>query len=330
MQRILLIGDSSGRPDEGMKRIAQELGDLLGSNNGMAVARASVSEVLRNPGAFGKIDLVHYMAGPSWRSFLYASLLRRFLGCNPKTIIFFIHPTWSRLASMCLRAFKPDAAIVQSEKWARYCSRFDIVVSDELQAGVDLKKFRQVSEEQRRRIRDRIGLPADKKILLHIGHLNVRRNVLALAEFTNDADILPVVVGSTTVRASGRIVSALQRAGAKVIREYLENVEEFYQAADCYVFPTVDPHGCVQIPLSVLEALACGVPVVTTRFEGLPHYLPEGFPGLTYVDNPAAIRQGVQRVLCSGVRPDPAKLQKFSWDSIARNTGDLYRRILAT
>ncbi len=330
MLGILLIGDTSGKPDEGMKKIANRLSILLNSHSDMNVAFVSVSEVLRNPSSFGTIDLVHYMAGPSWRSFFYAYLLKQFLGHNAKTIISFIHPHWSALASVFFRVFKPDAVVVQSEKWKQYCSRFGILISDELLVGVDLKKFRPVSAEERGRIRNKLGLPTDKRVLLHVGHLNRGRNLLSMTKFKNDEDILPVVVGSTTVRPHSEIVNALKQAGVKVIHEYQENIEEFYQAADCYVFPIVDPRGCVQIPLSVLEALACGVPTVATRFEGLPHFLPNGFPGLTYLDDPAAIRGCVQRVLCSGVRPDPARLQEFSWNMIAERIEEFYRRILAT
>lgn len=329
MLRILLIGDTSGKPDEGMKKIAHRLSSILCSRNGMNVRLVSVPEAMRNPRSFGRVDLVHYMAGPSWRSFLYVYLLRQFLGHSPKTIISFIHPRWSALASVFSRVFRPNAVIVQSAKWKQYCSRSGALISDELLVGVDLDRFKPVPADERMRIRNRLRLPLDSKILLHVGHLNLRRNLLPMTEFQDNANMLPVVVGSTTVRPDCEVVRALRQAGVRVVHQYLENIEFFYQAADCYIFPTVDPRCCAQVPLSVLEALACGTPVVSTRFEGLPIFLPAGFPGLTYLEERDSIPRVVERVLSSSVKPDPARLSEFSWDRIAAKLSAFYRSILA-
>ena len=39
------------------------------------------------------------------------------------------------------------------------------------------------------------------------------------------------------------------------------------------MFSTVDPKACIETPLSVLEALSCNIPVITTKFGSLPFYL---------------------------------------------------------
>ena len=56
----------------------------------------------------------------------------------------------------------------------------------------------------------------------------------------------------------------------------MERVEEAYAGADLYVLPTYyDPFG-----FSCLEALACGLPVVTTSFAGASEILEEGRTGI--------------------------------------------------
>ena len=295
----------------------------------MNVAFASVPEVLRYRASFGRVDIIHYLAGPSWRSFFYVRLLKQFLGFNAKTIISFIHPHWSVFANVFFRVFRPDAVIVQSVEWKNYCSHSGVLISEDLLVGVDLDKFKPVPADERMRIRNRLGLPLDKKILLHIGHLNRGRNLLPMTQFQFNRNILPVVVGSTTVCPDSEVVRALQQAGVRVVQGYQENIEYFYQTADCYLFPTVDPRSCVQVPLSVLEALACGTPVVSTRFEGMPIFLPDGFPGLTYLDNYESIPQAVERVLASDTKPDPTRLSKFSWDRTAARLSEFYKKILA-
>lgn len=326
--KILLVGDTSGNPDEGMKRIAHELSDLFSSNPDMKVLFASVPDVLSNRRYFGKVDIIHYIPGPTWRSFILASFLKRVLGCNPKTIISFIHPCWSIAATVFFRTFKPDGVIVQSPEWKNYCLGSDVLISDELLVGVDVERFRPVSGEERARIRNKLGLPLEKKVLLHVGHLNRGRNLLKMTSFKGNRNILPVIVGSTTVQPDGKVVKALREAGVRVVHEYQKTIESFYQCADCYIFPTEDPRFCVQVPLSVLEAFACGIPVISTRFGGLPVFFPEGFPGLIYLDNVNCIPEAVENVLASGIRPDVTRLKKYSWDKVAARLSVFYKKLL--
>ena len=66
------------------------------------------------------------------------------------------------------------------------------------------------------------------------------------------------------------VVHALDEANVKIHKGYLENVEEVYQMADAYLFPTRSTEFVISIPLSVMEALSCGVPVIGYKsFENL-------------------------------------------------------------
>ena len=51
------------------------------------------------------------------------------------------------------------------------------------------------------------------------------------------------------------MTSALKGAGIIVVTEYLPSIEEYFHAADCYVFPTINQRAAIQVPLGVLEAL---------------------------------------------------------------------------
>jgi glycosyltransferase involved in cell wall biosynthesis len=55
------------------------------------------------------------------------------------------------------------------------------------------------------------------------------------------------------------------RDGVKIIEEYLPNIQVVYQLADVYIFPTISRDYVIDIPLSAIEALACGTPVITHR-----------------------------------------------------------------
>ena len=64
------------------------------------------------------------------------------------------------------------------------------------------------------------------------------------------------------------------------------NIEEVYALSDCYVFPTppMNKINSIEIPLSVLEAMACNLSVITTKFGALPKVFEEG-DGLIFVDD---------------------------------------------
>ena len=56
---------------------------------------------------------------------------------------------------------------------------------------------------------------------------------------------------------------------------YQERVEEYYQASDIYVFPVLSAVNAMEFPMSVLEAMSCNIPVITTRFGGIESFLQE-------------------------------------------------------
>ena len=148
-------------------------------------------------------------------------------------------------------------------------------------SGVDSKRFIPLSTKKKLELKSDLGFPPNKKIVLHVGHLKENRNILQLLPLQTRNDIQVVVIGSTTTKQSESIKNQLHQAGCIVINNYQPAIERFYQAADCYVFPTVDVQACIQLPLSVLEAMATNLPVVTTRFGGLPDIFPSG-EGLFY------------------------------------------------
>lgn len=143
-----------------------------------------------------------------------------------------------------------------------------------LKAGIDSNRFRPVSEEQKRELRCKYQLPLDKKIVLHVGHMQSGRNVEVLTKLDDSAHGLLV----TSTYATDQQDEALRRRlrenpNITVIDTYLPNVEEIYQLADVYLFPVVKWHNCIDVPLSAMEAAACNIPVVATPYGELRELL---------------------------------------------------------
>jgi glycosyltransferase involved in cell wall biosynthesis len=87
--------------------------------------------------------------------------------------------------------------------------------------------------------------------------------------------------------------------------------------ADCYVFPVHSVGDAIEMPLSVLEALACGVPVVSTRFGSLDDWLPAS-AAMIYGDTDEELTSEV--VACLSRAEDAMLVDAaggFSWGAVA-------------
>ena len=63
----------------------------------------------------------------------------------------------------------------------------------------------------------------------------------------------------------------------------MPNIEEIYQLSDAYFFPVVAHGNCIDVPLSCLEAAACNIPVVTTRYGEMSTF--QGKEGFWFIDS---------------------------------------------
>jgi glycosyltransferase involved in cell wall biosynthesis len=186
-----------------------------------------------------------------------------------------------------------------------------------LPPAVDAETFAPVSAPARAALRTKHGIAADAYIILHVGHILPNRNVSILAALQAQTDAQVVVVGSTAFGADGALVESLRDAGVIVFDDYLERVEEMYQMADCYVFPVQSAIGSIEVPLSVLEALACNLPVVSAPFGELPRLFPEG-DGVHYFRTEGELVAAVQRTRESGPAGTRLRIAPYTWEAAAR------------
>jgi len=221
-------------------------------------------------------------------------------------------------ARLFAKFFRPDIVFTQSFDAVEKLRKMNIP-AEFLPSGVDLEKFKPVSSDRKVKLREKYGIPADKYVCLHVGHLRKERNVLALGMLQEQLgdSFQMVAVGSTSTVIEESVVSSLKKAGAIVVDEYIENIEEIYQLADCYIFPVTRARASIEVPLSILEAMACNLPVVTTRYGGIFGIFEEG-EGLFFADTLDEFVVAIQKAMEIKEVNTRAKCEKFSWDGIAR------------
>ena len=146
-------------------------------------------------------------------------------------------------------------------------------------------------------------------IALHVGHLRTTRGLDRLVEIKarlgNQIEV--VVVASPTFPPEPGVMQALQTAGVHIDRGFVSAIADVYHSADLYLFPPPpQSEGAIELPLSVLEAVACGLPVVSTAFGALPGAL-RGVAGVHFVDG-AQFADTVAHLIASGLTERPPSL----------------------
>jgi colanic acid/amylovoran biosynthesis glycosyltransferase len=89
-----------------------------------------------------------------------------------------------------------------------------------------------------------------------------------------------------------------------------QEVIEFLDRADLFVLPSIIDHeGCMEgLPNVLIEALASGLPTVTTRLSGIPELIIDGVTGaLAEQGDPVSLQAALERVL-----EDPAKSREWA------------------
>lgn len=257
-------------------------------------------------------DIVVYVPSSSITPFgLGRGALLRRLTKAPTVIIGLQERRIGRLHRMALKLGRPELVLSPVESFRKELRRMGLVTGFIL-PGFDDSLFKPVDQEQKSRLRIKYNLPTDRYIILHVGHIKESRNMQAFLKYREwGADVLPVVKAGDV---EPPWVKRLRMAGVIVIDEYIDPVHELYQAADCYLFPVALPTGALEFPLSVVEAAACNLPVLTTRFGALPGVLAEG-DGLIYIDNSADIPAKLAR-LRDAIPSTAGKVSELSWGTV--------------
>lgn len=157
-----------------------------------------------------------------------------------------------------------EATLVPSRELARVLSDWGVRNVHAVELGVNTKTFRPDAAD-RLAMRESLGVPAGRKLLLYVGRLAVEKNVQTLfAAFEELAQRAPdrfhlLVIGDGPVRDGVRRLEARVRHVSW--RSYCQDSAElarYYRAADLFVHPGVQE----TFGLVALESQACRTPVV--------------------------------------------------------------------
>jgi glycosyltransferase involved in cell wall biosynthesis len=229
-----------------------------------------------------------------------------------------------------------DAIIVNSDHAKREMSKIPKVDHSRISIihmGVDHELFRPIGKT---RSRIHLGLPSGKKILLNVGSEEPRKNIPTLIRaFSRVASHIPdAVLIRVGARESREVAVALSSNGLSDKVDYFKlsqrDLPYLYSASDALIHPSwYEGFG---FPL--LEAMACGCPVIASDSTSIPEVV--GKAGILL--NPgdySTLANAIEDLLNDpDLQMDLAKRgleqsEKFSWAKTASKTLEVYRDVLS-
>ena len=270
------------------------------------------------------------------QEFRMAVALPRLLQRLRPDVAHFIH-------ALPLRCPSPAIVTVQDLSWERDPSVFgfwDLATFKVFvrRAVRKAERVLAISERTKRDLIELYGTPPDKIVvtplapdpafvpagehdsfLLFVSAIEPRKQPLAAIDAANAVGRKLVVVGPPK---DEELAAELRRRGADV-RGYVSKDElvRLYQQAACLVFPSrYEGFG-----LPVVEAMACGTPVVAAPERAMQEVAGEA---AIFTED---LADGIRRALADRARLSALGLERakaFSWRETARITADVYRSVL--
>jgi len=253
------------------------------------------------------------------------------------------HSIYRRLAAfvegVIIGRNSPKALIVVSQSMKREFIRHygnateNIIV---IPNGVDLNMFNPVNQLfYRDSLRRRYGISRSEPVLMFAGGDWERKGVLYVIEalsLVQRPDVKLFICGSGDEEHYGRLAELEQVRDRIFFVSHSSRLWEYYAASDIFVFPTIyEPFG-----LTIIEAMASGLPIITSRVAGAADLIIDGVNGLLLRaasdvnDFAAKIELLLSNAELRKTMGEHARetAEKFSWDQVAQKTLEVYNSIL--
>lgn len=187
--------------------------------------------------------------------------------------------------------------------------------------------------------------PVESRTLLFVGHTGRGKGLLVLLRALEELraggkfsgwslDVIGPQVADDHDAACRSLLSA-SPLGAQVRflgAQSREQMLDRYRGAAAFLLPSEQETA----PMSIAEAMACGLPVLATRVGGIPHMVTDGRSGwLVERDDVAGMSAALEQITSSPERRSEfgragrALAERWRPTVIARKTRDVYQRVLS-
>jgi UDP-glucose:(heptosyl)LPS alpha-1,3-glucosyltransferase len=202
--------------------------------------------------------------------------------------------------------------------------------------GLDHQIFSMESRlRSRAQVREKLGLGDDKFVLLLVGNDWKKKGLVALLESLAQLRDLPLVLLVAGKDDSIPFEARIRQLGLQGRVAFLpsrSDVQWYYAAADAYVGPSLEDT-FAQPPA---EAMACGLPVITSATNGTAEIMTDGVDGLI-IQDPADVAGLASRIRV--LHDDPVLRQRlgeqasltaqaYTWDRNGEQIRAIFTEVL--
>jgi D-inositol-3-phosphate glycosyltransferase len=191
----------------------------------------------------------------------------------------------------------------------------------QLHNGVDFKLFNKPTEQEKQALREQYNIPSDKFVVLFVGRFVPKKGFDILYN-AKDPSYLLVLVGGGIIPVSinsddsVRIIGPLPQ----------EELAIMYKVSDVFILPSYGEG----FPLSIQEAMATGLPIITSKHNNLDQTLDSPF--ITYIDlTEEEIKSAIKRIQSDvdlqkdmGEYSSRVARENYSWEKNNMKLLDIY------
>lgn len=233
-------------------------------------------------------------------------------------------PLYIRIESNFFRSFKN--VFVVSNSLREELKKHYNVNSDVIGNGVDVDKFNENNTVK-------------KDFILYTGKFDFGKGLIDLLEIAemlkeSHPDVKVIMIGNGSIKKKiDKIIRKKKLFNVKVLNHLPhDELLEYYRCSKVYVLPSYYEG----LPTTILEAMACKLPVVASNISGIPELVEEGVTG--YMLSPGDKKGFYRRIVELHEDPEKRKffgekgrervMEKFTWSGIAKNMVEKYEELL--
>ena len=159
--------------------------------------------------------------------------------------------------------------------------------------GIDVDKFRDVIVDRAMKRRE-IGIPEDAVLLLSVGELNHNKNHEMVIRAIAEMEVYYVIAGRGNLQKYlQELIDDLGITHRVKLLGFRTDIAELCKTADMLVFPSIREG----LPVSLMEAMACGMPIACTRIRGNVDLIDENGGILFDSSSIEACRAAIEKIM---------------------------------
>lgn len=165
--------------------------------------------------------------------------------------------------------------------------------------GTDVEEMqKQVSSFEKESVKKELGFLPEDKLIINVGQLIEQKNQkLLVSSFKEFLETNPqyklLILGEGILRTSLEAqIDSLGLTEKVFLMGIQKDIPKFHSASDFFVLSSLFEG----FPVVVIEALACGLPVISTPVAGSDEYILEGKNGLVVESDVSSLARGMSKI----------------------------------